>query len=68
MKGGSYKMTWYEKTALALSAVGAINWGFATFNFNLVEKLIGSWSANTATVVYLIVAVCGIYAIVDAFK
>lgn len=61
-------MTWYKKTALVLSAIGAINWGFATFKFDLVEKLIGSWSPAIATVVYIIVAVCGIYAIVDVFK
>ncbi len=59
---------WYEKTALVLSAIGAINWAFAVFNWNLVAKLIGSWSSVTANVVYIIIALCGIYALVEAFK
>jgi uncharacterized membrane protein YuzA (DUF378 family) len=59
---------WYEKTALVLSAIGAINWGFSAFNFDLVAKLIGSWSAVTATIVYVVIAISGVYALVKAFK
>lgn len=59
---------WYEVTALALAAIGAINWGLAQMNWNLVDALIGSWSAGTAMVVYWIIALCGVYALIKAFK
>ena len=61
-------MSWYEKTALVLSAVGAINWGLDKLGWNAVDSLIGSWSALTALVVYYIVALCGIYALIAIFK
>lgn len=61
-------MSWYEKTALVLAAIGAINWGLNAAGWNAVEKLIGSWSSGTATVVYYIIALCGIWALVKAFK
>jgi len=61
-------MVWWSKTLLVLSAIGAINWGFAQFDWNLVDKLVGSWSPMTATIVYWVVALCGIYALVAAFK
>jgi len=60
---------WYKKTALVLSAIGAINWGLAELGWNAVENLIGSWAGATVTmIVYYIVALCGIYALVDTFK
>lgn len=57
-----------EKTALVLSAIGAINWGLTELNFNLVEKLIASWSSVTATIIYYIIALCGIFALYKVFK
>ncbi|MEI6058812.1 MAG: DUF378 domain-containing protein [archaeon] len=61
-------MAWYEKLALVLAAIGAINWGLVQLNWNAVEMLIGSWSPAAAMIVYWIVALCGIYALVKAFK
>lgn len=61
-------MTWYAKTALTLSAIGAINWGLDKLGWNAVDKLVGSWSTGTATAVYYIVALCGIYALVKVYK
>ena len=61
-------MAWYEKLALVLAAIGAINWGLVQLNWNAGDALIGSWSATAATVVYWIVALCGIYALIKAFK
>jgi len=61
-------MSWYKKTAMVLSAIGAINWGLATMGWNAVDKLIGSWSGGLAMVVYYLVALCGIYALVAAIK
>ena len=59
---------WWKKTALVLSAIGAINWGLAELNWNAVDKLIGAWSPITATIVYYLIAICGIYALVKVFK
>ncbi|VVB80528.1 Uncharacterised protein [uncultured archaeon] len=61
-------MSWYEKTALVLSAIGAINWGLATLGWDAVKNLVGSWWPMGATIVYYVVALCGIYALVVAFK
>ena len=60
-------MAWYNKTALAISAIGAINWGLATFGWDLVNKIFGSWP-TVADVVYWIVALCGVWALVKVFK
>ena len=61
-------MVWWKKTALILSAIGAINWGLAKLNWDLVKKLIESWAGTgTATAVYYIIALCGLYAIYTAF-
>ena len=62
-------MSWYKKTALVLAAIGAINWGLAELGWNAVAGLIGSWAGATVeALVYYIVALCGIYALVKAFK
>ena len=61
-------MSWYEKTALVLAAIGAINWGLTALGWNAVDALIGSWSATVALVVYLLVGLCGIWALVKAFQ
>lgn len=61
-------MAWYDKTAYALAAIGAINWGLNELGWNAVEKLIGSWSAITATIVYYIIAVAGIWSLIKLFK
>ncbi len=58
-----------EKTALVLTAIGAINWGLAELNYNLVSLLVGSWAGATVeSVVYYVIALCGIYALVKVFK
>lgn len=59
---------WYETTALVLAAIGAINWGLTELGWNAVAALIGSWSPLLATIVYYVVALCGVFALVKAFK
>ena len=59
-------MKWLEKIALVLAAIGAINWGLAELKFNIVEKILGMGTATT--VVYYIIALCGIFALIKAFK
>ncbi len=61
-------MVWYEKTALILAAIGAINWGLAELGWNAVEKLLNWAGALTVSIVYYVVALCGIYALIKVFK
>jgi len=61
-------MSWYEKTALTLAAIGAINWGLAELGWDAVANLIGSWSPILATIVYYVIAICGIWALVKVFQ
>ena len=43
-----------------LAGVGALNWGLAAFDYNLVAKLLGSMPEVERTV-YILVGVSGIY-------
>ena len=62
-------MSWINKTALVLANIGAINWGLDRLvNWNAVDKLIGSWSPTIALIVYVIVALCGIWGIIALLK
>jgi uncharacterized membrane protein YuzA (DUF378 family) len=56
---------WWKKVALVLAAIGAINWGLAALNFNVVELIFG---VSISTYIYYLVGLCGIYALVKAFK
>ena len=58
---------WWKKTALVLAAIGAINWGLAELNFNIVNLIVGAWP-TVESIVYYLVGLCGIYALVKAFK
>ena len=59
---------WHEKLAMVLAAIGAINWGLVVFGFNAVEMLLG-WAGTIVTnLVYIIVAISGIYSLFLAFK
>ncbi len=59
-------MAWYEKTALVIAALGAINWGLAAFDWGLVDKLLGGFPL-VVKIIYVIIALCGLYAIYLAF-
>lgn len=58
----------WDRTALILAAIGAINWGLTDIGYNLVALLIGSWSGLAASIVYWIVAVAGAWTVYGAFK
>ena len=63
-------MEWYDRTALVLAAIGAINWGLFAINpgYDLVG-LLGSYTFGVlATIIYAVVALCGIWTLVKAFK
>jgi len=58
---------WYEKLALILAAVGAINWGLAELEWNAVENILG-FVAWLPMIVYYIVGLAGLYALWLAIK
>ncbi len=51
--------------ALILVIVGALNWGLAIWDVNLVALLSVGWLINT---VYALVALSGVWMLVKAFK
>lgn len=58
-------ITW---AAIALVVIGALNWGLVgLFNYDLVAALFGHLSV-VSRVVYLLVALAGLYLIVDAVR
>lgn len=59
---------WYQKLALVLAAIGAINWGLDELGWNLVDNIFSWAGALTVSVVYYIVALAGLYALFLAFK
>lgn len=59
---------WYEKLALVLAAVGALNWGLAELGWNLVEAIFSWAGVIVVSVVYYIVALAGLYVLFLAFK
>ena len=56
-----------DKVILVIAAIGAINWGLYKLNYDLVSLIFGSWPA-IATIIYYIVALCGIWALIKIFK
>lgn len=59
---------WYEKLAIVLAAIGAINWGLVVLGFNAVELLLGWAGIIVTNIVYIIVAISGLYSLFLAFK
>jgi len=60
-------MSWLDKTAMVLAAIGAINWGLVAISSKaeLIQYLQLGW---LITLVYAIVGISGIWALVKAFK
>ncbi|MBT4135360.1 DUF378 domain-containing protein [archaeon] len=56
-----------EKTAMVLSALGAIDLGLMLFDYELVGKLLGGVT-YLPEVVYALVGLSGIWALVKIFK
>jgi len=59
---------WYEKLAMVLAAIGAINWGLVVLNWNAVENILGFAGTTVVNIVYVIVALCGVYSLFLALK
>ena len=52
-----------------IAAIGAINWGLFAINpmYNIVKLIFGTVPV-LETIIYIIIAICGIYVLVMAFK
>lgn len=62
-------MMFFDRTALALTIVGALNWGLVgLFKFDLVAWLFGGQASVGARIVYTLVALCGIWCISLLFR
>ena len=61
------KMNAVDWIARILVIIGALNWGLAIWNVNIVTALFGSISV-LVTIVYALVGLSGIWEIVKLFK
>ena len=61
-KGGNMKIL--QKIALALTIIGALNWGLVgIFNWNLVEVIFGGLNTG-ASIIYILVLIAGIWLLI----
>jgi len=61
-------MAWFNKTAIVLANIGALNWGLNELGWNAVPGLLG-WAGDAVVmVVYYIIALCGVYGLYTLFK
>lgn len=59
----------FDKICLALVIVGALNWGLVgLFQFDLVAWLFGSSASLISRIVYIVIALAGIWCITILFK
>ncbi|KGA96642.1 membrane protein [Alkalihalobacillus alcalophilus ATCC 27647 = CGMCC 1.3604] len=62
-------MSGFQRTALTLAIIGAINWGLiGFFRFDLVAALFGGQAAMFSRIIYAIVGLAGLYCISLLFK
>ena len=58
-----------DKTALALTIIGALNWGsIGIFRFDLVAWICGGQTSIAARIIYTLVALAGIWCISLLFR
>ena len=63
------KMTIINKIALAIAIVGTLNWGLVgLFSFDLVAWISGGASTVLARLIYVVVALAGIWCISMLFR
>ncbi len=59
----------FEKLALALVIIGAINWGLiGFFNFDLVAAIFGGMLTAGARIVYALVGIAGLVCLAPLFR
>lgn len=59
----------FDKICLALTVIGAINWGLVgLFEFNLVSWIFGSNTALLSRIVYVLIFLAGLWCISLMFR
>ena len=62
-------MTIINKIALAIAIVGTLNWGLVgLFSFDLVAWISGGASTVLARIIYILVAIAGIWCVSMLFR
>lgn len=62
-------MSGLQRTALALTIIGAINWGLiGFFRFDLIAAIFGGQAVAISRVIYAIVGLAGLYCLSLLFK
>ena len=56
-----------DKVILVIAAIGAINWGLTALGYNIVSLIVGTWPI-IESIVYYIIALCGIWALIKVFQ
>ena len=59
-------MSTLNMVALVLLIIGGLNWGFAVFDYNLVNSLFGSWPA-VEDLIYGLVGLSALWVAYDQF-
>lgn len=58
-----------DKLALIISIIGALNWGsIGLFNYDIVARLFGGQGALVSRIVYVVVALAGVWLISLLFR
>jgi len=70
-----HRLNWLDWTALAITVIGALNWGLVGFfNYDLVRAIFSGNGSPTATitlfsnVIFAIVGLAGLYSIYSLYK
>ncbi len=59
----------FDRIALALTIVGALNWGsIGLFKFDIVAWICGGQGSVAARIIYVAVALCGIWCLSLLFR
>ena len=68
-KGRSDKMMLMNKIALVLAIIGTLNWGLVgLFSFDLVAWISGGPESILARIIYIVVALAGVWCISLLFR
>lgn len=66
-KGGKYDVI--DRIALALTIIGALNWGsIGIFKFDVVAWIFGGQAAVVSRIIYTVVALAGLWCISLLFR
>lgn len=62
-------MNGLQRTALAITIIGALNWGLiGFFRYDLIAAIFGGQTAPISRILYAIVGIAGLYCLTILFK